>query len=118
MNRSAAVITTLATTITLIGVTTTAASADAKNTGSTTAISSWPAEGTGGLILRDINGRDLGSGIGEHQDFGFNGCGPEGSGLIRVIQLKRGGGGGWGPLYSGYVKKRWTQAPQLFRQCK
>lgn len=73
---------------------------------------SGPAPGTGGLILRDINGRDLGSGIGEMQDFVFESCGP--NGLIEVTQLRRGGGGGWGSLYRGYVRKAYTQIPSMF----
>ena len=80
-------------------------------------ITSWPAVGTGGLILRDENGNDLGSGIGEGQDFEFIQCGPEGSGLVKVNQLTRGSGGGWGDLYSGYVKAEWTMAPGQFNFC-
>jgi hypothetical protein len=80
-------------------------------------ITSWPAVGTGGLILRDENGNDLGSGIGEGQDFEFIQCGPEGSGLVKVNQLTRGSGGGWGDLYSGYVKAEWTMAPGQFDFC-
>lgn len=79
---------------------------------------SGPAPRTGGLILRDAEGRDLGSGIGEGQQFKFTGCGPTGSGLIRVRQTTRGNGGGWGTLYSGYVKKRWTMAPQMWNECR
>jgi hypothetical protein len=119
VNRSAKILATLATSTALVTLTATTASAapatkslTAKEAG--TSISSFPASGTGGLILRDINGRDLGSGIGESQDFGFNGCGPKGSGLIRVVQLKRNGGGGWGSLYSGFVKQRYTQLPSMF----
>lgn len=119
MNRSAAIIGTLAASTALVTLTATSASAapvsqsiTAKEAG--TIISSFPASGTGGLILRDINGRDLGSGIGENQHFGFNGCGPEGSGLIKVIQTKRGTGGGWGNLYAGFVKQKYTQAPSMF----
>lgn len=77
-------------------------------------ITSWPAIGTGGLILREINGRDKGSGIGEEQTFGFNGCGPKGSGLIKVVQLTRGKGGGWGSEYAGFVKQKYTQLPSMF----
>lgn len=72
--------------------------------------SSAPAPGTGGLILRDINGSDLG----EKQGFHFIKCGPKGSGLIKVNQYTRGGGGGWGTLYEGYVKQRYTQIPSMF----
>lgn len=81
-------------------------------------ITSWPAVGTGGLILRDENGNDLGSGIGEGQDFEFIECGPAGSGLIMVNQLTRGSGGGWGSLYSGYVKAEWTMMPSQFDFCE
>jgi len=118
MKRMPAIVGTLATATALVTLTATNASASqvksisAKAAG--TSITSFPASGTGGLILRDVNGRDTGSGIGESQDFGFNGCGPKGSGLIRVIQLKRGGGGGWGSAYAGFVKKQYTQAPSMF----
>lgn len=119
MNRSTTIIATLATsTVLLVGGATSASatpniqSITAKQAG--TAISSFPASGTGGLIIRDANGTDLGSGIGENQDFGFNGCGPKGSGLIKVVQLKRGTGGGWGKLYAGYVKQKYTQLPSMF----
>lgn len=80
-------------------------------------IVSWPAVGTGGLILRDKYGNDLGSGIGEKQDFAFLSCGGDGSGLVKVRQLTRGTGGGWGDLYEGYVKTKWTMAPVLFTDC-
>lgn len=103
---------TTAATLTTFGMTSATASAATPTVKSS--ISSWPALGTGGLILRDSNGNNLGSGIGENQDFSFTGCGPQGSGLIKVVQVKRGGGGGWGSLYSGYVKKQYTQAPSLF----
>jgi hypothetical protein len=77
--------------------------------------------GTGGLVLRDEKGNDLGSGIGENQMFIFTECGPEGSGLIHVFQVDsaddEGVTGGWGPLYTGYVKKVHTQNPSIF-PCK
>lgn len=120
MNCATKAATTLVATVTLVGVSATAVSATEKDTPRIEEIgpiASFPAEGTGGLILRDINGRDLGSGIGEDQDFGFEACGPKGSGLIRVVQLKRGSGGGWGSLYAGYVKAEFSQAPQLFEKC-
>lgn len=73
------------------------------------------APGTGGLIFRDEHGTDLGSGIGERQKFIFVNCGPKNSGLISVYQLdsqsEDGVGGGWGPLYTGYVKKAYTENP-------
>lgn len=80
-----------------------------------------PAKGTGGLVLRDTNGRDLGSGIGERQSFIFVNCGPVGSGLIDVIQLdnarEEGITGGWGKLYGGFVKKAYTSNPSDY-PCK
>jgi hypothetical protein len=70
------------------------------------------AAGTGGLVFRDENGNDLGSGIGEGQRFIFVNCGPKDSGLINVYQLdsaeEDGKDGGWGGLYAGYVKKAYT----------
>lgn len=75
---------------------------------------SFPASGTGGLIIRDVHGNDLGSGIGEQQAFQFLECGPAGSGLVKVHQLTRGGGGGWGNLYGGYVRHQYTQLPSMF----
>lgn len=117
------VVTVVAVTATALGtVLTVAPAASAQSTlrdpqavrGS---ITSWPAQGTGGLILRDRHGNDLGSGIGEGQDFEFTACGDEGSGLVKVRQLTRGTGGGWGSLYDGYVKIEWTSAPVLFSFC-
>lgn len=110
---------TTAMTVGLTAATTASASAA---TGSGTVIksgTSWPASGTGGLILRDRYGNNTGSGIGENQDFKFRWCGPKGSGLIFVTQLKRGneGGGGWGSAYSGYVKKQYTQLPSMWSFC-
>lgn len=73
-----------------------------------------PAPGTGGLILRDSSGKDLGSGIGEGQNFKFVKCGPANSGLVYVQQTTRGTGGGWGNKYSGYVKQEFTSNPSAF----
>jgi hypothetical protein len=78
------------------------------------------APGTGGLIFRDEQGNDLGSGIGENQTFIFTNCGPKGSGLISVYQLdsaRKGTSGGWGGLYAGYIKKAYTEDPSKF-PCK
>lgn len=85
------------------------------NEGVGTATSS-PAAGTGGLIFRDENGRDLGSGIGENDRFEWNGEKRiiNGEVLIWVKQITS-GNGGWGTLYSGWVKAQYTQAPVLFR---
>lgn len=73
------------------------------------------AKGTGGLVFRDEQGNDLGSGIGENQSFIFVNCGPENSGLISVYQMDTASddniGGGWGGLYTGYVKKKFTENP-------
>ena len=78
-------------------------------------------KGTGGLVFRDEHGNDLGSGIGENQKFVFVNCGPENSGLISVYQLdsqaEEGVGGGWGALYTGYVKKAYTTNPSDY-PCK
>lgn len=114
-------ITVLATAATAAGtvlVVAPSASASDEVIPSTGVVTSWPAGGTGGLILRDERGNDLGSGIGEGQDFEFVECGPAGSGLIRVNQLTRGEGGGWGPLYEGYVKIEWTMRPSQFGACE
>lgn len=89
-------------------------SASAQPRTSSDSLITWPASGTGGLILRDKKGHDLGSGIGENQNFEFNECGPKGSGLIYVEQLKWGSGGGWGDLYTGYVKIKYTKKPGMF----
>lgn len=74
---------------------------------------SAPAPGTGGLIFRDAQGRDLGSGMGEGDQFEFIKHGPAGSGLIYVKQITK-GMGGWGTEYIGYVKVKYTMAPELF----
>lgn len=113
MNRTTKAAITSAATLALIGGTATAATATAPSAVQST-ITSWPASGTGGLILRDIKGKDLGSGIGEKQSFEFVNCGPTGSGLIRVRQLTRGEGGGWGDLYEGHVRAKFTQLPDMF----
>lgn len=77
-----------------------------------------PAKGTGGLVIRDENGVNTGSGIGEGQSFIFIKCGPKGSGLIDVFQLDsaddEGITGGWGTLYTGFVKKKFTQNPSAY----
>jgi hypothetical protein len=79
------------------------------------------APGTGGLVFRDEQGNDLGSGVGQNQTFIFVNCGPEGSGLINVYQLDTNGeegiSGGWGSLYAGYVKKAFTENPSDY-PCK
>lgn len=118
MNKRTALtaVATTAATVTLVGFTATAATAaPVHNTKATKSmINSWPASGTGGLILRDSNGNDTGSGIGEQQNFDFDSCGPKSSGLIKVVQVKRGGGGGWGSSYEGFVKQKYTQLPSMF----
>ena len=109
------IITTAAVTIAVTAAGTTAATASGNLPPNRSAsYHSAPAPGTGGLILRDIRGNDLGSGIGEKQGFDFIACGPKGSGLIKVNQYTRGNGGGWGNLYTGYVKQRYTQIPSMF----
>lgn len=78
---------------------------------------SAPAQGTGGLIFRDENGRDLGSGMGENDQFDWLGrkaVTADGTKLIYVKQITR-GVGGWGSLYEGWVRAQFTMAPQLFR---
>jgi hypothetical protein len=77
---------------------------------------SSPAPGTGGLIFRDENGRDLGSGMGESDQFEWMGrkaTAPNGTKLIYVKQTTR-GVGGWGSLYEGWVRAQFTMAPQFF----
>ena len=74
------------------------------------------APGTGGLVLRDHNGADLGSGIGEGDRFTWSGERrrlPGGTVLVKVTQDTR-GGGGWGPLYSGWVRAAYTSDPSMF----
>lgn len=116
MNRLTRISLALAATAAVTATTTAvAAAAPVKTTKSAAnSIFSGPAQGTGGLILRNANGTDLGSGIGEGQGFYFLSCGPKGSGLIKVRQHTRGTGGGWGNLYTGYVKQRYTQIPSMF----
>lgn len=80
-------------------------------------VQSGPARGTGGLIFRDENGRDLGSGMGENDQFVWNGkkhTTADGTKLIYVKQVTR-GVGGWGSLYEGWVRQQFTMAPALFR---
>lgn len=88
-------------------------SEDNENVG--TALSS-PAAGTGGLIFRDQNGRDLGSGIGEMDRFTWDGAKRTVNGEVLIfVKQTTSGGGGWGTLYSGWVKAAYTQAPVMFR---
>ncbi|QBZ71918.1 hypothetical protein SEA_KRADAL_19 [Streptomyces phage Kradal] len=90
---------------------------DVKVSGDQGITTSAPAAGTGGLIFRDANGRDLGSGIGEEDQFEWYGQKKtlaDGTVLIYVKQSTR-GGGGWGSLYSGWVRAQFTQAPVLFK---
>ena len=75
-----------------------------------------PAPNTGGLIFRDKNGRDLGSGMGENDQFEWLGrktVTADGTKLIYVKQTTR-GVGGWGSLYEGWVRSQFTLAPQQF----
>lgn len=65
-----------------------------------------PAAGTGGLIIRNSSGHDLGSGIGEGQTFRILNSGP--GGLVKVEQVSRGTGGGWGAQYTGYVLSQYA----------
>ena len=68
-----------------------------------------PAPGTGGLIFRDRNGNDLGSGMGENDRFPLpgNASTVDGVKYIEVEQTTR-GHGGWGSLYRGYVKAQFA----------
>lgn len=80
-------------------------------------VQSGPARGTGGLIFRSENGFDLGSGMGEEDQFIWEGkkhTTADGTKLIYVKQTTR-GVGGWGPLYEGWVRQEFTMAPELFR---
>ena len=77
-----------------------------------------PQRGTGGLIIRDEDGRDTGSGIGEGQVFDILECGPKGSGLVLVNQDTSVHGGGWGTLYTGYVKWKYVEAAKQKLDCK
>lgn len=75
-----------------------------------------PAQNTGGLIFRDQNGRDLGSGMGENDQFEWEGrkaTARNGEKLIYVKQITR-GVGGWGSLYEGWVRAEFTLTPQQF----
>lgn len=71
--------------------------------------SGHPAPGTGGLIFRDKNGNDLGSGMGESDRFTLTGSASTIDGIkyIEVEQTTR-GHGGWGSLYRGYVKAQYA----------
>jgi len=77
-----------------------------------------PKPGTGGLILRDDEGNDTGSGIGEDQIFDILECGPKGSGLVLVNQTTRGHGGGWGTQYGGMVKWKYVETHDKKFDCK
>ena len=77
-----------------------------------------PKKGTGGLIIRDDEGVDTGSGIGENQLFDILECGPKGSGLVLVVQTTRGHGGGWGMDYAGYVKWKYVDTNSKKVDCK
>lgn len=68
-----------------------------------------PAPGTGGLIFRDENGNDLGSGMGENDRFMLTGRASTRDSVkyVEVEQTTR-GHGGWGSLYKGYVKAQFV----------
>ena len=76
-----------------------------------------PEKGTGGLVIRDEEGRDTGSGIGEKQVFDMLECGPEGSGLVLVVQDTSVHGGGWGTQYTGYVKWKYVSFDKSELNC-
>lgn len=82
---------------------------------------SSPAAGTGGLIFRDGSGAPAidsdgnQSGIGERDRFDWSGEKRVVGGTVLIfVKQTTQGGGGWGSLYSGWVKAEFTQAPVLF----
>jgi hypothetical protein len=66
--------------------------------------------GTGGLILRTKYGTATNSGIGEGTRFQFLGQCVRANGvdLIKVHQTEA---GGWGPSYTGYVRRQFANVP-------
>ncbi|WGV35718.1 hypothetical protein SEA_FRANKENWEENIE_24 [Streptomyces phage Frankenweenie] len=75
-----------------------------------------PAPGTGGLIFRDQNGRDLGSGMGEGDTFQYldrKTTTADGTKLIYVKQITK-GNGGWGNLYQGWVRQQFVGVPSAY----
>lgn len=69
-----------------------------------------PKSGTGGLILRTVNGAPTNSGISEGTRFEFLGRCVRAGGvdLIKVHQTEP---GGWGPSYTGFVRRAFANVP-------
>ncbi|MFD7954342.1 hypothetical protein ACFV4X_12690 [Streptomyces ardesiacus] len=69
-----------------------------------------PKSGTGGLILRTVNGAPTNSGISEGTRFEFLGRCVRAGGvdLIKVHQTEP---GGWGLSYTGYVRRAFANVP-------
>jgi hypothetical protein len=109
--RRAAIVAAVAATVSLatLGTTTSAVAAE-KSASYADAYYGSPKRGTGGLILRDSRGNNTGSGIGEGTRFQFLGSCVRANGvsLIKVHQI---GHGGWGPSYTGYVRRAFANLP-------
>lgn len=70
-----------------------------------------PKPGSGGLIFRDEQANNLGSGMYENARFTTTGntVTVNGIKLIEVEQISQPGLDGYGPLYKGYVKEQYTE---------
>jgi hypothetical protein len=89
---------------------------DTKVTGEAERYANAPAPGTGGLIFRDKNGNDLGSGMGEGDTFQYlnqKTTTADGTKLIYVEQITK-GNGGWGNLYKGWVRQQYIGVPSAY----
>lgn len=89
---------------------------DTKVTGEAERYANAPAPGTGGLIFRDKNGNDLGSGMGEGDTFQYlnqKTTTADGTKLIYVEQITK-GNGGWGSLYKGWVRQQYIGIPSAY----
>ncbi|MGW2748458.1 hypothetical protein [Streptomyces sp. NPDC001450] len=69
-----------------------------------------PKTGTGGLILRTKYGTPTNSGIGEGTRFQFLGQCVHANG-IDLIKIRQTEPGGWGPSYTGYIRRQFANVP-------
>jgi hypothetical protein len=79
--------------------------------GSTTSAVTVPVD------FRDADGNRTSSGLGVNDQFHWLGGkkqGKNGDGLLIEIRQTTHGGGGWGPLYEGWIPVKFTQIPSMF----
>jgi hypothetical protein len=108
-SRIAAAIAAVTTTAALVTLGT-ATSAAAETTTYPAEYFGTPKVGTGGLILRTEDGAPTTSGISEGTHFEFLGQCARASG-VDLIKVRQTEPGGWGPTYTGYVRREFANVP-------